>query len=109
MHDNGLYGTEEKTTHLYTEPKATIAICGKILYKNKDRSFWNNVIFSDESKFEVFGKKKSTLLLSVEKLGLDQSWIFQQDNDSKYTAIIVKEWLLYCTPKQLDHPHIHRT
>lgn len=122
-------------------------------YKAKTNRFWNNVVFSVESKFEVFGKKKCTkvwrvknqefeqknitstvkhgggsvmvwgcmaasgvgtlvfidstmnktdylnikkkkILSSVEKLGLGQSWIFQQDNDPKHTAKIVKEWLL---------------
>ena len=41
---------------------------------------------------------------SVQKLGLQQNWIFHQDNDSKHTSKIVKEWLLYKTPKTLDHP-----
>ena len=41
---------------------------------------------------------------SVQKLGLQQNWIFQQDNDPKHTSKIVKEWLLYKTPKTLDHP-----
>ena len=47
---------------------------------------------------------RDNLSPSVEKLGLDQSWVFQKDNDPKHTAKLVKEWLLYCTPKQLDHP-----
>ena len=40
---------------------------------------------------------------TVEKLGLGQSWVFQQDNDPKHTTKLVKEWLLYRTPKQLDY------
>ena len=47
---------------------------------------------------------RDNLSPSVEKLGLDQSWVFQQDNDPKHTAKLVKEWLLHRTPKQLDHP-----
>ena len=40
----------------------------------------------------------------VERLGLGQSQVFQQDIDSKHSAKLVMEWLLYRTPKQLDHP-----
>ena len=35
---------------------------------------------------------------------LGGNWIFQQVNDSKHSSKIVKEWLLYRTPKVLDHP-----
>lgn len=124
---------------------------------------WNRCIFTDESKFEVFGGKRkqkiwrslneemnpknliptvkhgggnvmvwgcmaasgvgklvfiestmrkeeyldileSNLLPSVEKLGLDNDWIFQQDNDPKHTAKIVKRWLDENTPNQLFSP-----
>lgn len=130
---------------------------------NTAQTFWDNVIFSDESKFEIFGSKRrnkvwrssnsellpqnltatvkhgggsvmvwgcmsaagtgnlvfiestmnskdylailqNNLLPSVQKLGLTSPWVFQQDNDPKHTAKIVKEWLLYRTPKQLNSP-----
>ena len=41
---------------------------------------------------------------SVEKLGWEGNWIYQQDIDSKHSFKIVKEWLVYRTPKVLDHP-----
>ena len=41
---------------------------------------------------------------NVQKLGLQQNWTFQQDNDPKHTSKIVQEWLLYITPKTLDYP-----
>lgn len=47
---------------------------------------------------------RDNLPTSVEKLGLDPVWVFQQDNDPKHTAKIVKEWLIFRVPKQLDHP-----
>jgi transposase len=130
---------------------------------NENNEYWNRVLFTDESKFNIFGSDgrrkiwrkantalqskniihttkhgggsvmvwgamaaagvgnlvfidttmdrfqyltilKDNLKASVEKLGLEQSWIFQQDNDPKHTAIIVKEWLLYNVPKQLHSP-----
>ena len=36
-------------------------------------------------------------------MSLQESRIFQQDNDSNHTAHIVQEWLPYHTPKVLDH------
>lgn len=130
---------------------------------DKDFEFWKTVVFTDESKFNVFGsdgrgkvwRKKNTemnpenltptvkhgggsvmvwgamaaagvgnlvfipgtmdrfgylkilqgnLLESVRKLGLGGNFVFQHDNDPKHTAKIVKEWLLYRTPKQLHSP-----
>ena len=29
---------------------------------------------------------------SVQKLGLEQEWVFQQDNDPKHTARATREW-----------------
>lgn len=41
---------------------------------------------------------------SAQKLNLDPSFIFQQDNDPKHTAKKGKEWLLYNVPNQLYTP-----
>uniref|UniRef100_A0A034WK54 Transposable element Tcb1 transposase n=1 Tax=Bactrocera dorsalis TaxID=27457 RepID=A0A034WK54_BACDO len=43
-------------------------------------------------------------LVSADKIGLAEGWYFQQDNDPKHTAHIVKEWLLYNVPHQLHSP-----
>ncbi|GFW23570.1 transposable element Tcb2 transposase [Trichonephila clavipes] len=40
----------------------------------------------------------------ADKLGLGSSFIFQQDNDPKHTAFVVKEWLLYHCRNQLSTP-----
>ncbi|KAL4091775.1 hypothetical protein QTP88_026414 [Uroleucon formosanum] len=47
---------------------------------------------------------RNNLHASAEKLNIGNSFIFQQDNDPKYTAKKVKEWLLYRVPKQLNTP-----
>lgn len=130
---------------------------------NKPSSFWDNVIFSDETKINIHGSDgrvtvwrkpnqhlktknlcgtvkhgggslmlwgcmnasgvgrlhiiesimdkhlyldilKENLHASAEKFGISGSFIFQQDNDPKHTAFMVKEWLLYNCPKQLHTP-----
>lgn len=132
-------------------------------HRLKKEDFWNQVIFSDESKYNIFGsdgrrtvwRKKNTEMQpqnlvptvkhgggsvmvwgcmsaagvgnlhfiegimdhkmyirilkenlgpSAEKLGLQGSYIFQQDNDPKHTAANTRLWLLYNTPKQLKTP-----
>lgn len=132
-------------------------------YKDKTIDFWKSVIFSDESKFNIFGsdgkkmvwRKKGTALAeknllptvkhggghvmvwgcmssngvgklhfidgimnakmyldilehnlnqSAEMLGIKDNFYFQQDNDPKHTARIVKEWLLYRVQNKLETP-----
>ncbi|GFX87299.1 transposable element Tcb2 transposase [Trichonephila clavipes] len=132
-------------------------------YNGRPQQFWNEVIFSNESKFNIFGsdgrrmvwRKTNTshhpkhtiptvkhgggsvmvwgcmaasgvgklvfidgimhkmaylnilqnnLKESADKLGLGSNFIFQQDNDPKNTAFVIKEWLLYHCRNQLNTP-----
>ncbi|KAI4874892.1 hypothetical protein NFI96_034464 [Prochilodus magdalenae] len=83
--------------------------------------YWENVIWSDETKVELFGKnttrrvwRKSemrsciqrtpiptvkhgdlgaNLLPSARAMKMKRGWVFQHDNDPKHTARATKEWL----------------
>lgn len=129
-------------------------------YIKKDLNFWKTVLFTDESKFNIFGcdgrgkiwRKRNeemkmvnlvptvkhrgghvivwgsmatselgkivfiegnmdrvqylnilraNLQSSVDSLQLGNNGTFQQDNDPKHTALIVKTWLIYYVPHQL--------
>lgn len=132
-------------------------------YINKENDFWDAVIWSDESKFNIYKsdgrilvwRKEGTelqqkhiqrtvkhgggsvmvwgcmaasgvgelvfidgimkkeqyldilrnnLKKSAEKLNLSDSYYFQQDNDPKHTAEMVRLWILYNTPHTLKTP-----
>lgn len=57
LHESGLHGRSPGKQPFTSaiNKKGRLEYAKK--YKNKDVSFWNNVIFSDESKFELFGQK----------------------------------------------------
>lgn len=130
---------------------------------SRSQNDWNDVMFSDESKFEIFASRRKTkiwrksneslnpinlvptvkhgggnvmvwgcmaasgvgnlvfiestmrkedylkilqqnLKSSVQKLGLSPNWTFQQDNDPKHTAHVVKNWLSKNVPNELNSP-----
>ena len=65
-----------------------------------------NVIFIDGilDKYKYLNISKNNLKESARKLGLLEDFHFQQDNDSKDTARIMKEWIVYNTPHMLITP-----
>ncbi|GFV34596.1 transposable element Tc1 transposase [Trichonephila clavipes] len=45
---------------------------------------------------------RHNLLDSAKKLSMENTFIFQQDNDPKHTAIVTRTWLLYHAPRRLE-------
>ena len=48
---------------------------------------------------------QKNLLQSCQKLGLENSFVFQHDNDPKHTAGLVKDWLKQKKIETLNWPH----
>ncbi|GFX98856.1 transposable element Tcb2 transposase [Trichonephila clavipes] len=65
-----------------------------------------NVVIIDgkRNQYSYLNILKNNLSQSASKLGLDESFPLQQDNDPKHTARVVREWLLYNVRKQVKTP-----
>ncbi|GFT59268.1 transposable element Tcb1 transposase [Trichonephila clavipes] len=84
---------------------------------NKPPHFLEKVLFSDESKFCIFGIKGRKLVWRKQGTALEKENLVptvkyggggvMQDNDPKHTAHNVKIWLLYNIKNQLrSHPQL---
>lgn len=62
------------------------------------------IIESTMDRWGYLNFLKNNMKQSAEKLGLSDTFWFQQDNDPKHTAEIVRLWLLYNAPRQLKTP-----
>ncbi|KOX72865.1 hypothetical protein WN51_01882 [Melipona quadrifasciata] len=65
-----------------------------------------NLVFIDGilNKYKYLNILKENLKQSAIKLNLLDDFYFQQDNDSKHTAGIVRKWIVYSTPHTLQTP-----
>ena len=64
-----------------------------------------------EGKLEKYGYLQiliDNVKVSAEKLGIQDSFVFYQDNDPKHASHVVREWCLYNCPKVLQPPPNHK-
>lgn len=163
LHNNGFKSRVARKKPLISAKNRKLRLEFAKKHIDKGTDFWKRVLFTDESKYNIFGsdgrskvwRKPNTALdpkniiptvkhgggsvmvwgamassgvgrlvfidgimdrylykdileqnlkPSVDSLGLGNQWIFQQDNDPKHTAHVVRDWLLYYAPKQLNSP-----
>lgn len=89
-------------------------LCGTVKHGGGNVMVWGcmaaggvgNLAFIETTmdKFKYLDILKTNIHSSARKLGINDVFWFEQDNDPKHTARIVKLWLLYNTPKQLQTP-----
>lgn len=163
LHRVGYNGRVMRRKPLISEKNRKKRLEFAVEHAAKCNNYWENVIFSDETKINLFGsdgrdkvwRKKNTALKienvcptvkhgggnvllwgcmsangtgnlvfidgimdqhvylnilknnlkqSVEKLGLEGRYLFQQDNDPKHTAKLVREWIIHNVRQQLHTP-----
>ncbi|GFS95947.1 transposable element Tcb2 transposase [Trichonephila clavipes] len=65
-----------------------------------------NLAFTDNKMNDLayIDVLRHNLLDSAKKLSMENTFIFQQDNGPKHTAIFIKTWLLYHAPRRLETP-----
>ncbi|GJQ66793.1 hypothetical protein Trydic_g18562 [Trypoxylus dichotomus] len=82
--------------------KSTKKICGiqDVVKWSKRRRLAVHLQTQETKRKETRDKEKP----SAGSLGLGRDWIFQQENDSKHTIRLAKDWVLYYAPRQLCSP-----
>ncbi|KAK3519567.1 hypothetical protein QTP86_010505 [Hemibagrus guttatus] len=103
---NGLHGRVPRRKPLLSKKniKARLSFARKHLDDPQD--FWENTLWTDETKIELFGRTwktycdkwnqkilKENVRPSVCDLKLKRTWVLQQDNDPKHTSKSTSEWL----------------
>ena len=87
LHDGGYWGRIAKRTACLTKKHIAARLKFAKDYIDKDEDFWTRVIWSDESKFELFGSKRRQTVWrkngTTNKLGFTQATVMH----SKYVMV----------------------
>ncbi|GFW75516.1 transposable element Tcb2 transposase [Trichonephila clavipes] len=76
-----------------------VMVCGCVAHNGA-----SNLAFIDNkmNALAYIDVLRHNLLYSAKKLSMENTFIFQQDNDPKHTAIVTNTWLLYHAPRRLE-------
>lgn len=111
-----LFGSDGKQI-VWRKPNTELQkenLCGTVKHGGGSVMVWGcmaasgtgNLVFIDTimTKDVFLDILKKNLKSSAARLGMPRVYYFQQDNDPKHTAHIVRDWLLYNAPRQLKTP-----
>jgi transposase len=97
-------GTELQKKHIQATVKhggSSVMVWGCMAASGVGELVFIDGIMKKEQYLNIL---KQNMKKSAEKLGIGNDFYFQQDNDPKHTAEVVRLWLLYNTPHQLKTP-----
>ncbi|GFX72274.1 transposable element Tcb2 transposase [Trichonephila clavipes] len=77
-----------------------VMVWGCVAHNGAGKSFIDNKM----NALAYIDVLRRNLLDSAKKLIMENTFMFQQDNDPKHTAIVTKTWLLYHAPMRLETP-----
>ncbi|GFU88232.1 transposable element Tc1 transposase [Trichonephila clavipes] len=95
----------QKILQKFKKTASTSNTLGRSVSAETPQQFWNEVIFSDESKFNIFGSDGRRMVSRKPNTSHHPKHTIptvkhgggsvMQDNDPKHTAFVVEEWLLF--------------
>ncbi|CAF2761239.1 unnamed protein product [Rotaria sp. Silwood2] len=105
LHEIGFYGRVARKKPYVNKANRLKRLKYVKMHEDKDMEFWKTVLWSDESKFNLFGSDGKVMVwrspkeefnpactvLTVKHGGGNQM-VFQQDNDPKHTSHVVNNW-----------------
>lgn len=83
-----------------------VMIWGCMAYNDVANVAFIETIMNAEKYIEVLRSNLSEIVI---KLNINETYYFQQDNDTKHTTNKTKEWLLVNILRQLITPHSYQT
>ncbi|GFW22307.1 uncharacterized protein TNCV_1430611 [Trichonephila clavipes] len=114
LHRTGLKSISPRKKPYISEVNRKRRLEFAMKYKNKPMDFWKKgcvahngagnlaFIVNKMNALAYIDVLRHNLLDSAKKLIMENTFIFQQHNDPKHTAIATKTWLLYHAPRRLE-------